>query len=164
MKPLKHAQYIPDHNYLKYFRTVEYYFCKKYELSRMDLQMILFLYSENYFTKTKFIEFSQFTSFNNKRFDKLVKAGHIQTWRKKNHKWTTKYELTTVTKRMVTRMYEILNGEKAISEHSQNNPLFLVDVPYMHKVHRNLIREMNAEFKVRNNFSKYNRDVSNGDK
>ena len=38
-------------NYLKHWRTVKFYIKAKYELSEAELELILFLYSEGYFTK-----------------------------------------------------------------------------------------------------------------
>ena len=42
------------HNYLKYWRIIRYWVKAKYNLTTPDIEMILFLYSEDYFNKTKF--------------------------------------------------------------------------------------------------------------
>jgi hypothetical protein len=42
-----------DFNFLKYHRVVKYYIKNKYEISGAELDMILFLYDENVFTKTR---------------------------------------------------------------------------------------------------------------
>ena len=37
------------HNYLKYWRIIRYWVKAKYNLTTPDIEMILFLYSEDYF-------------------------------------------------------------------------------------------------------------------
>ncbi len=56
---------------------------------------------------------------------------------------------------MLHKMYGVLNGEEQFSEDAQTNPLFKkVGVPYMHKIHRNIIIEMNAAYKRRPDLTK----------
>ena len=45
---------MPTNNYLKYWRVVRYWAKAKYGLTTPDLDMLFFLYSEEYFNKTKF--------------------------------------------------------------------------------------------------------------
>jgi hypothetical protein len=40
-------------DYLKYWRVIRYYIKNKYGLTQADLDILLFLYSEQYFTKDK---------------------------------------------------------------------------------------------------------------
>ena len=44
---------IPTHDYLKYWRVIRYWVKAKYGLSTPDLDMLLFLYSEEMFNKGK---------------------------------------------------------------------------------------------------------------
>ena len=62
-------------DYLKYWRVVRYYVKAKYNLSQADLDILLFLYSESYFSRDKFAEFDSLLSWNETRFDKLLKDG-----------------------------------------------------------------------------------------
>ena len=43
-------------DYLKYWRVVRYFIKAKYNLSQADLDIILFLYSEKYFSKDDFVK------------------------------------------------------------------------------------------------------------
>jgi len=61
------------HNYLKYWRVIRYWVKAKYKLSTPEIDMILFLYSEEYFNKTKFKEFEELMSWDVKRFDTLLR-------------------------------------------------------------------------------------------
>ena len=49
----------PREDYLKYWRVLRYFVKAKYKITNTDLDMILFLYSEKYFNKTKFNEFDK---------------------------------------------------------------------------------------------------------
>ena len=58
-------------DYLKYWKVVRYFIKAKYGLSTGDLDMILFLYSEQYFDKGKFDEFANVIGWNAQRFERL---------------------------------------------------------------------------------------------
>ena len=136
----------PNYDYLKYWRTIRYWIKAKYKLTTPDIEMILFLYSENMFTKTKFKRFEQIMSWDVNRFDKLLRDDWIHVWRKRKGKEATLYELTYKSKRIVTLIYKKLNGEE-IAETAHSNPLFRNDASYMDKVYRQSIVEMNKFIK-----------------
>ena len=71
----------PTHDYLKYWRTIRYWIKAKYGLTTPDIEMMLFLYSEQMFTKTKFKRFEQIMSWDVNRFDRLLRDGWIHVWR-----------------------------------------------------------------------------------
>lgn len=145
---LKTGKFQPEHTYLKYWRTVEYYTRHRHGLSSADLSLLIFIYDEPYFTKTSFREFAQYVKWNERRFDDLVRDGWIRVWRKKNKKWVPKYELSKKGKLMVQQIYKVLNGEEEVPS-SKVNPLFKKNVPYMHKIHRRFIKRMNEAIKQR---------------
>jgi hypothetical protein len=60
-------------NYLKYWRVVRYFINAKYGISQPDLEMLLFLYDEPYFTRAKFKEFDKVFSWDKDRFNRLVR-------------------------------------------------------------------------------------------
>tara|TARA_R100000544_G_C2225745_1_gene60548 strand:+ start:1835 stop:2299 length:465 start_codon:yes stop_codon:yes gene_type:complete len=136
----------PSHDYLKYWRVIRYWVKAKYDLGTPELEMLLFLYSEQIFNKSQFKNFEELMSWDIKRFDYLLKEDWIHVWRKRKGKETTLYELTYKAKRVVNTIYKKLNGE-SIAESSVNNPLFRFDASYMDKVYRNMIVEMNKETK-----------------
>ena len=136
----------PNYDYLKYWRTIRYWIKAKYKLTTPDIEMLLFLYSENMFTKTKFKRFEPIMSGDVNRFDKLLRDDWIHVWRKRKGKEATLYELTYKSKRIVTLIYKKLNGEE-IAETAHSNPLFRNDASYMDKVYRQSIVEMNKFIK-----------------
>jgi hypothetical protein len=131
----------PD--YLKYWRVIRYFVKAKYKLSQADLDIILFLYSEKYFDKGKFDEFDELLSWDVKRFNRLLKEGWIQSFRKKVGNKRSLYQLSYKASRMVHSIYQKLNGEE-IPVSNNTNPMFLRKVNYTDKVYRNMIKEMNA--------------------
>ena len=142
----------PNYDYLKYWRTIRYWIKAKYKLTTPDIEMLLFLYSENMFTKTKFKRFEQIMSWDVNRFDKLLRDDWIHVWRKRKGKEATLYELTYKSKRIVTLIYKKLNGEE-IAETAHSNPLFRNDASYMDKVYRQSIVEMNKFIKQQRHLS-----------
>ena len=136
----------PDHDFLKYWRIIRYWVKAKYKLSTPDLEMLMFLYSEQIFNKSQFKEFEEIMSWDINRFKRLLKNKWIHVWRKKQGSETTLYELTYKGKKAINTIYKKLNGEE-LSEIYVNNPLFRKDASYMDKVHRNMILKMNEEIK-----------------
>lgn len=143
---------MPTYNYLKYWRVVRYWAKAKYGLTTPDLDMLFFLYSEEYFNKTKFKDFEEVMSWDINRFNSLLRDGWIHVWRRRRGKHATLYELTYKAKMAVNTIYKKLNGDE-IGEHPAVNPLFKVNVSYMDKVYRQKIIEMN-------NFIKQQRHLS----
>tara|TARA_R100001463_G_scaffold83819_6_gene138376 strand:- start:2267 stop:2698 length:432 start_codon:yes stop_codon:yes gene_type:complete len=128
-------------NYLKYWRVVRYWVKAKYGLTTGELDMLLFLYSEDYFSKDKFGEFDELLSWNVNRFDKLLRDKWIEVFRKRSGKEKALYQLSYKAKRVINGIYKKLNGEEIPT--SKDNPIFLRKVSYSDKVYRNFIIEMN---------------------
>ena len=127
---------------LKYWRVIRYFIKAKYGLSTADLDMLLFLYSEEIFSKKKFEEFDNLLIWDGKRFDRLYKEGWIEVFR--NRKKTTKslYTLSYKTERVISSIYKKLSGEE-IPTSLSGNPMFAKNVKYTDKVYRNMILQMN---------------------
>jgi DNA-binding MarR family transcriptional regulator len=138
-------------NYLKYWRVVRYYIKIKYKLTTGELDMLLFLYSEDYFSKDKFKEFDELLSWNVNRFDKLLRDGWIEVFRKRVGNRKALYELSYKAKRVINSIYKKLNGEEIPS--SEHNPMFHRNVSYTDKVYKNFIKEMNKTIKQQQRLS-----------
>ena len=133
----------PTNDYLKYWRVIRYWVKAKYGLTTPDLEMLLFLYSEQLFNKTDFKEYEELMSWDVNRFDRMLRDGWIHVWRKRKGNQATLYELTYKTRRIVDTIYKKLNGE----EISERNPLFNKNVSYTDKVYRNAIKKINESTK-----------------
>ena len=113
----------PDNDFLKYWRVIRYWVKAKYDLGTPELEMLLFLYSEQIFNKSQFKEYEELMYWDVNRFNKLLKQEWIHVWRKRSGNETTLYELTYKAKRVINTIYKKLNGEE-ISESPVSNPLF----------------------------------------
>jgi hypothetical protein len=129
-------------DYLKYWRVVRYYVKRKYNITQAELEMLLFLRSEKYFSKDNFDEFDELLSWSKNRFEKLRKEGWIDSFRKKDGKRRAMYQLSYKAQRMITSVYKKLEGEE-IPESKSSNPLFLEGANYTDKVYRNYIKKLN---------------------
>ncbi len=133
----------PTHDYLKFWRVIRYFIKAKYGLTASDLDMLLFLYSEKYFTKDKFAEFEKLMYWDENRFKRLKRDEWISVFRKRSGKSKALYEISRKGKRVVNSMYKKLNGEE-IPESPTTNPIFKRNVCSTDKIYRNMIMDMNA--------------------
>ena len=133
-------------DYLKYWRVVRQFIKVKHKLSQSDLDILLFLKSEEYFSKDKFKEFDDLISWERNRFERLRQDGWIEVFRKRMGKRKALYQLSQKAKRVTTSIYKYLNG-KEIPISNDGNPMFLRNVSYTDKVYRNFIIKMNAFIK-----------------
>jgi hypothetical protein len=133
-------------NYLKYWRVIRYFIKSKYNLTQADLDILIFLFDEGYFSKDKFKEFDELLSWNVNRFDNLLRDGWIEVFRKYDGKRKGLYTLSYKTNRLITSIYKKLSGEEIPTSPSAN-PIFKRKVSYTDKVYRNMILEMNRFIK-----------------
>jgi hypothetical protein len=130
------------HDCLKYWRVIRYFIKAKYGLTTADLDMLLFLYSEEIFSKKKFEEFDNLLIWDDKRFNRLYKEGWIEIFRKRKKTTKSLYSLSFKTERVISGIYKKLSGEE-IPTSLSGNPMFAKNVKYTDKVYRNMILEMN---------------------
>jgi len=135
-----------QNDYLKYWRVIRQYVKIKYGLTQSDLDLILFLNSEGYFNKDKFQEFDRILSWDVQRFDRLLRDGWIEVFRKRQGKIKGLYTLSYKAKRVATSIYKKLNGEEMPTSPSQN-PMFLKNVSYTDRRYREAIINMNKFIK-----------------
>jgi len=132
-------------DFLKYWRVIRYFIKAKYGLSTADLEMLLFLYSEELFTKKKFSEFNSLLSWDKNRFERLVKEGWVDVFRKRKVSTRSIFELSFKSQRMITSIYKKLNGEEIPT--SEFNPLFKKNIKYTDRVYKQMILRMNSFIK-----------------
>ena len=129
-------------NYLKYWRVVRYFINAKYGITQPDLEMLIFLYDEPYFTRAKFKEFDKVFSWDKDRFNRLVKNGWIEKVSVQSKSRLGVYNLTYQAKRIIEYVYAILHGKKFPTDR-HNNPVFKRDVSFSDKMYRNVMMEIN---------------------
>ena len=131
-----------SNDFLKYWRVIRQYVKIKYGLTQSDLDILLFLKSEGYFSKDKFKEFDKILSWEEHRFDRLLRDGWVEVFRKRKGKRKGLYNLSYKSQRVLTSIYKKLNGEELPTSSSQN-PMFLKNTSYSNKMYRQAIENMN---------------------
>ena len=104
------SKHNPAHDYLKYWKVVRYFVKAKYKINTADLDMLLFLYSERYFSKSQFKEFNELLSWDINRFSRLLRDGWISVFRKRQGNKKTLYELSYKGKRMISSIEGRFSG------------------------------------------------------
>lgn len=132
----------PSHNILKHWRVVRYWVKRKYELTDAEVDMIIFLYDERFFSYHDYKKFEAITSWDKKRFYRLKELGWISVWRKRTLKDHAIYELSYKGKKLVHKIYSILQGEEDFPESTRRNPVMKRE-KYTDKVYSLWMAEIN---------------------
>lgn len=114
---------VPVSDYLKYYRVARYWMKKRYGLNRNDLETLLYLYSEGFFSKTKFMEWANIYSWEKLRFNRLVSEKWISNWRKAAPGQHAIYEVSLKGKRAMVSFYKKLEGTEPYPTTKNRNPL-----------------------------------------
>jgi CDP-diacylglycerol pyrophosphatase len=101
----------PKNDFLKYWRVARNFMRVRYNLSDPDLDMLLFLYSEEYFTRDTYKEYAKLFSWQINRFYRLIDEGWIENHQKKQKLTKALYGTTYKTTRVIGSLYKKLNGE-----------------------------------------------------
>jgi len=116
---------IKELNLLKHYRIIRKWACKNNNLNDADLELLIYLESIDRFTKQDFKTGTYSYSWDNRRWNRLLKEGWIVVWRKRN-RTTQKYHIYKVSikcKQLTSRMYRIMLGEEDIPV-TKSNKIF----------------------------------------
>lgn len=131
-----------DRNYLKYWKVIRQYYKTKFGLLQADLDVLLFMFSEKYFTRDRFKRYDKILTWDKVRFERMMRQGWFEIFRKKEGTKKTLYQMTDKGKNLVKDIYRKLEGDD-IPMTPSNNPMFKRKVRYTDKVYKNMIIEMN---------------------
>ena len=139
----------PKHDFLKYWRVVRYYVKAKYDLTTPDLEMLLFLYSEKYFSRSDFKIYSEIMAWDRNRFDRLRTNGWLDIFRKPNRKAGVGaiYMLSMKGRQAIKNIYLFLMGDIQLSSKAPHTRLANKKASYADKTYLNMIKKMNKEYK-----------------
>ena len=101
-------------DYLKHLRLVRRYYMLKYKLKLADLEMLLFLYSENRFPKKIFNDYQQTMTWEKGRLDRYIREGWVSVFREKTKGKKAIYQMTARTKTIITQLYKLLEGREIL--------------------------------------------------
>jgi len=139
------ARDIKDMNLLKHYRIIRKWACKNNNLNDADLELLIYFDCMGYFTKNDFVEGTYSYSWDNRRWNRLLKEGWIVVWRKRNHT-TQKYHIYKVSfkcKQLISRVYRMMLSEEDIPTSRRNN--IMAGKSYTDKVLTRAIRQVNKD-------------------
>ncbi len=116
---------LKDLNLLKYYRIVRKWAAKVSDLKEADLELLIYLEAVDLFTKQDFKIGTHAYSWDNRRWNRLLKEEWIVVWRQRN-RTTQKYHIYKVSfkcKQLIARMYRIMLGEEDIPETTRANSI-----------------------------------------
>ena len=118
-------------NLLKHYRIIRKWACKSYGLQEADLELLIYLDAIDLFTKDDFKKGTYSYSWDNRRWNRLLKEGWIYVWRELN-RTTQKYNIYKVSvkcKQLISRMYRIMLGEEDMpTKKFENNERYIYKV------------------------------------
>jgi len=127
---------------LKHYRIIRKWACKTCDIKEADLELLIYLEAIDLFTKDDFKKGTYSYSWDNRRWNRLLKQGWITVWRKRNR--TTQkyhiYKVSTKCKQLISRMYRIMLGEEDMP-----NKIFEKNDRYIYKVLNTSIINVNKD-------------------
>ena len=137
---------LKDLNLFKHYRIIRKWACKNNDLNDADLELLIYLDCIDMFTKHDFEIGSYSYSWDNKRWNKLLKNNWIKVWRKRN-RTTQKYNIYKVSfkcKQLINKIYKIILGYEDIPTSERRNIIMRKDT-YTNKVLRTSIYNVNND-------------------
>ena len=137
---------IRELNLLKHYRIIRKWACKNYELNDADLELLIYFDCMDLFTREDFKIGTYSYSWDNRRWNRLLKEGWITVWRKHN-RTTQKYNIYKVSfkcKQLISRMYRIMLGIEDIPTSLHRNKI-MKGKTYMDKVMITSINHVNKD-------------------
>ena len=141
-----HSTDIKELGLLKHYRIIRKWVSKTCDLKEADLELLFYLDAINFFTKQDFKDGTHSYSWDNRRWNRLLKDGWIVVWRNRN-RTTQKYNIYKVSmkgKHLLNRIYRIMLGEEDIPE-TENSNKIMKRKSYMDKVLSVAIKNVNKD-------------------
>ena len=124
MKRLEFSD-LRNNNILKHYRIIRRWACRNNDLTDADLELLIYFDCMDFFTKQDYKIGTYAYSWDNKRWNNLLKDGWIVVWRNRNHT-TQKYNIYKVSfkcKMLINRIYRIMIGEEEIPTSPRSNKI-----------------------------------------
>lgn len=128
-------------DFLKYYRLVSRWACKKYNLSISDLELLFYLDPIKYFTLEDFKNGTLYYHWDRQRFYRLQREEWIEKIHKGNGRLGdhNKYKVSLKGKRMINKIYKILINQEDIPEDAKRSR----SDRYVDKVYNQAISKFN---------------------
>jgi hypothetical protein len=116
---------IKELNLLKHYRIIRKWACKNNNLNDADLELLIYLDCVDMFNKNDFKIGTYSYSWDNRRWNRLLKEGWIVVWRTRN-RTTQKYHIYKVSfkfKQLISKIYKMMLGEEDIPTSLRRNSI-----------------------------------------
>ena len=133
-------------NLFKHYRIIRKWACRNNDLNDADLELLIYLDCMDMFTKKDFEAGSYSYSWDNRRWNRLLKEGWIVVWRKRN-RTTQKYHIYTTSfkcKHLIKHMYRIMLGDDDLPVSNHRNSI-MKGKTYTDKVLITSIKNVNKD-------------------
>ena len=140
------ASDIKDLNLLKHYRIIRKWACKNNGLNDADLELLIYFDCMDLFTREDFKIGTYSYSWDNRRWNRLLKEGWIIVWLVHN-RTTQKYNIYKISfkcKQLISRMYRIMLGKEDIPTSLLRNKI-MRGKTYMDKVMITSIDNVNKD-------------------
>lgn len=125
-------------DFMQYQIVVRPFILKKYSIDNKILEILLFLFPMNYFTRRDYIQLVR--PFSHINVDAFVEKGFGRVAVNAKGKDKKVYTLTIMAKNIVTSYYEYLSGKKKLPMDEQINPMARAGANRSDKIRMELIR------------------------
>jgi hypothetical protein len=119
------ASGVRDINLLKHYRIIRKWACRNNALNDADLELLIYLDCMDMFTKEDFKIGTYSYSWDNRRWNRLLKEDWITVWRKRN-RTTQKFHIYKVSfkgKQLISRVYRMMLGLEDIPTSTKRNSI-----------------------------------------
>jgi len=137
---------LKDMNLMKHYRIIRKWACRNNNLNDADLELLIYLDCMDMFTKQDFKTGCYSYSWDNRRWNRLLKEGWIVVWRPRNR--TTQmyhiYKTSFQCKHLIRKVYRIMTGEDDLPTSPQRNSI-MKGKTYTDKVLITSIKNVNKD-------------------
>jgi len=108
---------------MKHYRIIRKWACRNNDLNDADLELLIYLDCMDMFKKRDFEDGAYSYSWDNRRWNRLLKEGWIVVWRHRN-RTTQKYHIYKTSikcKQLIKRIYRMMLGVEDIPTSDSNS-------------------------------------------
>jgi len=116
---------IRDLNLLKHYRIIRKWACRNNDLNDADLELLIYLDCIDMFTKDDFKKGTYSYSWDNRRWNRMLKENWITVWRKRqgaDQKFNI-YKVSFKGKQLISRIYRMMLGKEDIPSSQKRNSI-----------------------------------------
>lgn len=145
-KPLPRYRSRVDYDFLKYIRVVFKWATDNHDLTRPEVEFLLYLYGCGAFSSTQFNEYHKLLGLYATKTKKgFEKRGWIKVWRNRTSNHHKLYTLTEKGKSLCNKIHKYCAGIEEIPTTARSNKMIGEDKPRINGYYLDMIKQMNKD-------------------